>query len=108
MNKKNKIILKEISNKLRNQLKGEIQDIVLFGSRSNTTADDASDFDVLIILKKQYNWKKKRIIRDYCYEIGLKYDIIIDSKIISTYELNKTPKGAHPLYKDAIDKGIHA
>jgi predicted nucleotidyltransferase len=105
---KNKNILSELNRKLRDHLKGEVQDTILFGSRSNSKTGELSDFDVLIILKNQYNWKKKRLIRDLCYEVGLKYDIFIDSKIISINELNETVKGAHPLYKDAIDKGIHA
>ena len=108
MNKKDKLILNDLSKKLRAQLKEEIHDIILFGSRSDKSFNELSDFDVLIILKNQYNWKKKRAIRDICYEVGLKHDIIIDSKIISINELNETPKGAHPIYKNAIDKGIHA
>jgi len=99
-------ILSELKNKLVNELKDEIHEIILFGSHNNHNANDESDVDVLIVLKHAYDWKKKRIIRDICYDTGLKYDILIDSKIISTYELNNTPKGIHPLYKDAIENGI--
>jgi len=106
MDQEDKKILSELKNKLINELKGEIHEIILFGSHIYNNDNAESDLDVLIILKNTYDWKRKRVIRDICYDIGLKYDIIIDSKIISTYELNNTPKGIHPLYKDAIENGI--
>ena len=101
-------ILSELKNKLVNELKEEIHEIILFGSHIYNLNNDESDLDVLIVLNNTYDWKKKRMIRDICYEIGVKYHIMIDSKRISTYELNNTPKGIHPIYKDAIENGIHA
>ena len=108
MNSRDKKILNELKKNLSSLLGKELNKIVLFGSHAHNKENKDSDFDVLIILENQYDWKKKRMIRDICYETGLKYDSLIDSKIISTYELNHTPKGIHPLYKDAIEKGINA
>jgi predicted nucleotidyltransferase len=108
MKKEDKKILSELKNKLVNELNDEIHEIILFGSHILNKDNDESDIDVLIVLKSTYNWKKKRMIRDVCYDIGLKYDVLIDSKIISNYELNNTPIGIHPLYKDAIENGIRA
>jgi predicted nucleotidyltransferase len=108
MNSKNKKILTELKTNLFSLLGKELNEIILFGSHAHNKATKDSDVDILIILKKQYDWKKKRMIRDICYETGLKYGVLIDSKIISIYELNYSPKGMHPLYRDAIEKGIHA
>ena len=71
------------------------------------TAEQFSDYDVLIILKNDYDWKYRRLISGLCYEIDLKYDIIIDSKIISLNELNHSIKGKDPLFLDAIKDGLH-
>jgi len=108
MNSIDKKILKELKTNLASLLGKDLNKIVLFGSHAHNKENKDSDIDILIILENQYDWKKKRMIRDICYETGLKYDSLIDSKIISVYELNYTPKGIHPLYKDAIEKGIHA
>jgi len=108
MNKKDKIILNEIKLSLTKELGKEIHDIILFGSHAYNKENAYSDFDILIILTNNYDSKKKRKINDLCYDISLKYNILIDAKIISLYELNNTIKGIHPLYKDAINKGIHA
>ncbi len=108
MNSKDREILNELKSSLLSLLGQEINDIILFGSYAANKATKESDMDVLIVLNKPYDWKKKRLIRDVCYETGLKFDIFIDSKIISMYELNHTLKGTHPLYKEAIGKGIYA
>lgn len=108
MNTIHREILNELKSSLLSLLSQELNDIIMFGSHAANKATKESDMDVLIVLENQYDWKKKRLIRDVCYETGLKYDIFIDSKIISLYELNHTLKGTHPLYKEAIGKGIHA
>ena len=108
MNTIDREILNELKSSLLSLLGQELNDIILFGSHAANKATKESDMDVLIVLENHYDWKKKRLIRDVCYETGLKYDVFIDSKIISLYELNHTLKGTHPLYKEAIGKGIHA
>ena len=108
MNSKDQEILSELKSNLLSLLGKELNEMIMFGSHAYNEATKESDIDILIILENHYDWKKKRMIRDICYETGLKYDVLIDSKIISTYELNHTLKGMHPLYRDAIGKGIYA
>jgi predicted nucleotidyltransferase len=101
-------IIRELKNILTRKAGKDIKDVVLYGSqiRENKTAE--SDYDILIVLNRIYKWPERRVIRDLCYEISLKYDIIIDSKIISIQELQSTPNKYHPLYQDALTKGIYA
>lgn len=108
MKTENRKILKEIKNQLIKTLGDNIKEAILFGSRARNQEDKYSDFDVLIILKNDYNWQYTRKIREICYDISLKYDTLIDSKIISMNELTNSPKGIHPLYTDAINEGIYA
>jgi predicted nucleotidyltransferase len=101
-------IIKDLKSLLATKLGKDIQDVILYGSQIKGTNDKESDYDVLIVLNRKYNWVQRRIIRDLCYEISLKYEIIIDSKIISLKELEKSPTGNHPLYLDAIIQGVYA
>ncbi len=85
---------------------GDIHDVILFGSQADDRAHEHSDYDVLIILGKEYDWEYQNKITTILYDLELKYDIFIDTKVISTGELHTTIKGKHPLYVDAIQQGI--
>lgn len=101
-------IIKELKAVLLQTAGADIKDVVLYGSQIQENRHDESDYDVLIVLNRKYTWPERRIIRDLCYEISLKYDIIIDSKIISIQELQNSPLKNHPLYQDALNQGIYA
>ena len=47
----------DLKNYLRNNYGNSIKDVILFGSRARGDAENDSDFDVLIILDKDYLWK---------------------------------------------------
>jgi predicted nucleotidyltransferase len=101
-------ILKELKIILLHAVGEDIKDVVLYGSQIRKNRRKESDYDVLIVLNRKYTWPERRKIRDLCYEISLKYDIMIDSKIISIQELQNSPLKYHPLYMDALKQGIHA
>lgn len=86
----------------------DIRDVILFGSRVTGVERDDSDYDVLIILNRQYDWRYRHKIISTVYEIELEYEVFIDAKLISYHELHHTIKGKHPLFTDAIREGIHA
>jgi predicted nucleotidyltransferase len=62
---------------------------------------------VLIVLNKDYDGKDENVILDLCYEIDLKYDILLDVHILSTKELT-SPRGKQPVFSNAIKSGIYA
>lgn len=87
---------------------GEIIDnVILFGSQLSEYSNEYSDYDYLIILKTDYDWKLKKKIQDICWEVDYKYDIVTDIKIISKNELN-TIKGKQPFIQSAIQEGAYA
>ncbi len=100
-------ILKDLKHHLLQYYNKPIKDVILFGSRVSATEKEYSDFDVLIILEKDYSRKDEDIILDLCYDIDLKYNIIIDVHIISRSELNSL-RGKQPLYINVINRGIYA
>lgn len=100
-------ILKELKKHLLANLGAGIVDIILFGSQLMSLEISDSDFDVLIILDKDYNWKDENRILDFCYDIDLKYNILIDAHIISKNELN-SKRGKQPIFINAINTGVYA
>ncbi len=106
MNKK-ETILRDLKNHLCQHFSDEILEVILFGSQAVNKENAGSDFDVLVILKSKYDWKIKEMIIDLCYDINLKYDIIIDVHILAKEEMNEL-RGKQPVYLNAIQKGIRA
>lgn len=105
---KKKVLLRELKDLLIGNFGEDINDVILFGSRATGDAHKNSDYDILIVLNVDYDWDYEGKITSVVYDIELKYDIFIDWKVISKYELRNSIRGRQPLYTDAIREGIHA
>ncbi|OQX22070.1 MAG: hypothetical protein BWK80_31480 [Desulfobacteraceae bacterium IS3] len=79
--------------------------VILYGSQIDGKSKDYSDYDILVILKKPYDWKLKNEIYDKTWEIDFEYDILTDIRLISDYEL-ETVKGKQSFISDALERGI--
>ena len=97
--------LTELKSLLMEKFSDYIDKVILFGSQVNGTAGEHSDYDILIIIKKPYDWKFENEVYDTCFNINLKYDIITDIKIVSYDELSAL-KGKQPFIQNAIHDGI--
>lgn len=104
---KNKDLLIEIKQKLFQEFPGIIDKVILFGSQIKGKATEDSDYDILVVVNIDYDWEFKTKIYDTIYDLDLKYDILIDVKIISLNEL-KTIKGYQPFIIEAFEQGIVA
>lgn len=100
-------ISKEVKQLLIDNFGEIIDNVILYGSQSSGNLKEHSDYDYLIILKTDYDWKLKKRIQDVCWEIDYKYDIVTDIKIISVNEL-KTIKGKQLFIQSAIQEGAYA
>jgi predicted nucleotidyltransferase len=100
-------ILSDLKNHLIHHYGHSVKDVVLFGSQVRGDSDKFSDYDVLIILNENYTGKDENRILDLCYDIDLKYDILLDVHIISNHELN-TIRRKQPIYVNALKSGIYA
>jgi uncharacterized protein len=101
------IILKDLKDNLRKKFQHSVKNVILFGSHAKGTANENSDFDILILLDKDYSGWDENNILDICYEIDLKYNIIIDAHLLSLKELS-TIRGKQPIFMNAINSGIYA
>jgi uncharacterized protein len=100
-------ILKDLKRYLQKAYKDSVKDLILFGSHAYGNSNENSDYDILIVLKSDYNARDENQIYDLCYDINLKYNIIIDAHLISEKELT-TIKGKQPIFSKAIKSGIYA
>lgn len=106
MHEKTKI-LSDLKSHLIKNYGRSVKEVILFGSRAEDSSHDYSDYDVLIILDKDYSGQDENVILDLCYEINLKYNILLDVHILSTKEL-ASPRGKQPVFYNAIKSGIYA
>jgi len=101
-----KVILSELKQKLSTHLGGNLKDVVLFGSQLTNKATPDSDYDILIVLKSNPDWKVERKISDICYEIDLQYGIITDTHLITEQE-TESLRGKQPIFHNALTNGYH-
>ena len=102
-----KLILSDLKLNLRAQYSDSVKDVILFGSQARDKANEFSDYDILILLNKDYSSKDENSILDICYDIDLKYNILIDVHVLSTNEL-MTRRGKQPIFVNALKNGIYA
>jgi predicted nucleotidyltransferase len=93
-----KQILKELKNLLKEEFSDYIDKVILFGSQASNTAHEYSDYDILVVLKKDYDWHLEDAILNLCYEIDLKYDILTDVQLIGV------PKQTMPIMLNLTKK----
>ena len=103
----NQKLLTEIKQSLLQEFPGIIDRVILFGSQAKGTATENSDHDILVVVNTDYDRKLKDKVLDLLYDFDLKYDILIDVKVISQAEL-KTIKGYQPFILEAFEHGIVA
>ncbi|GAK61730.1 hypothetical protein U27_02559 [Candidatus Vecturithrix granuli] len=102
---RNQAALQELKSLLVKKYPEQIEQLILFGSQTDGTAREYSDYDLLLILSTPYDWRFENGIYDTCSEINVKYDIITDVKIISRQELH-TLRGKQPYIQHALHNGI--
>ena len=106
MKDKNKI-LSELKAYLNKNFGPSVRKVILFGSQAKDLNKPDSDFDVLIVLNKDYSWQDENKILDLCYDMDLKYNILIDAHIFSDHELS-SQRGKQPFIENALKNGLAA
>lgn len=100
-------MLNDLKMHLKAEYKDALKDIILFGSQATGKAKVNSDYDVLIVLNNSYSAKDENKIFDLCYDIDLKYSILIDAHIISQFELTSL-RAKQSVIQSALNTGIYA
>ena len=103
----NQKILIDLKRHLKNHYGDSIKDIVLFGSQAWGDSNKYSDYDILIVLDKDYTGKDENKILDLCYDIDLKYNILLDIHLLSEREMT-SKRGNQPIFINALKSGLYA
>jgi len=98
--------LKFLKNNLYSIFGNIIKEIILFGSQAKGNASEFSDYDLLVYLSVDYDWKFKDKIRDIVCDFEIENEIIIDLHFISDTEID-TIRWNNPLINNAIKEGIY-
>ena len=101
------IIFWDLKAHLRKRYNNSVKEIILFGSQATGKSNEDSDYNILILLDKEFDAMDENRIYDLCYDLDLKYNIVIDVHLISINELS-TLRGKQPIYTTAIKTGIYA
>jgi predicted nucleotidyltransferase len=99
-------IIETLKANLRAQLGTNIVNVFVFGSQVNGSATEFSDYDILIVLKAEYDWTYKDKIYEICYQTELSEAVFFDITVISEHELKNTMRGKQPFILNAIKNGI--
>ena len=104
---RNSEIIKQLKTHLIKNYGSNIKDVILFGSHAKGNPNEFSDYDILILLKREYSGKDENHILDLCYYIDIKYNVLLDVHILSQNELKKI-RGRQAVFVNALKSGIYA
>jgi predicted nucleotidyltransferase len=102
------VVISELKRVLVSQFGDNILDIILFGSQASDNSNEDSDYDVLILLANDYDWKYQNLVFDKAFDVGLKYQVLFDLHLLSVNEKINSLRGKEPIFVNAMEKGIHA
>ena len=106
--KKRDKILQEAKTKLVAAFGDRIKDVILFGSRAWGKPHRWSDWDFVVVVRGEYDWKFENAVCDIMAGIDLKYEVLTQPLIISEEELKYSIRGSQPIFQTAQRKGIYA
>jgi uncharacterized protein len=86
----------------------KIKDVVLFGSQAWGKPTPSSDWDFVVVVKGEYDWRTVQAIRYTMADLDMEYDIFTQTLVVSDYELKNSTERYDPIFVKALSQGIHA
>jgi predicted nucleotidyltransferase len=82
-----------------------VRDIRLFGSKARGTGHIESDLDLFIVVP-DLDWERAKAIYTLCFELSLRYDLLIAPTLYSPAELENPFVQATPFYRAIQEEGL--
>lgn len=83
-------LLKEIQTELSRLLGDQLEAVYLYGSHARGDAHPGSDIDVLVVLRKEFDYfQQLEMTSDLFWKLSLENDIVISRVFISEKQLSK-------------------
>jgi predicted nucleotidyltransferase len=86
----------------------KIKDVILFGSRAWGKPTRWSDWDIVVVVRGDYDWRFRHAVSDIMTDVDLENDIYIQALVVSVEELKNTSQGYEPVFVKALSQGIYA
>ncbi|TAK32269.1 MAG: nucleotidyltransferase domain-containing protein [Saprospiraceae bacterium] len=106
--KKRDKILQAAKQRLTERFGDKIKDVILFGSRAWGKPHRWPDWDFVVVVRGEYDWRFEHTVWEIMADIDLDYEVITQTLIISEQELNHSLRGHEPVFTDALQNGIYA
>ena len=106
--KKRDKILQAAKQRLTEQFGDKIKDVILFGSRAWGKPTRWSDWDFVVVVRGEHDWKLDHAVWDVMYRIDLDFDVFTQTLVVSEYELKNTTARYEPVFVKALNQGIYA
>lgn len=82
-----------------------VVDIRLFGSFARSTAHEASDVDVAVVLEEA-GWDVRREVIDLATNVGLEHDLVLSPTVFDRATWDRWRSQDRPLVRDIRNEGI--
>jgi predicted nucleotidyltransferase len=82
-----------------------VRDIRLFGSKARGTGHAASDLDLFIVVPN-LDWECAKAIYTLCFDLSLRYDLLIAPTLCSQAELENPFVQATPFHRAIQAEGV--
>lgn len=106
--KKRDKILQEAKARLVAAFGDKIKDVILFGSRAWGRPHRWSDWDFLVVVRGEKDWRIVHEIRWAMAKLDLEFDVFTQTLVVSEYELKHTLRGYEPIFVKALTQGLYA
>jgi predicted nucleotidyltransferase len=97
--------IKAFVNRLLVAHKANISNVYLFGSQARGDVQADSDIDILVIATDS-DWHLKHQISHIAADIGLEYDVLIDSHIVQESRWQEIGEAGYRFYKNVMAEGV--
>ncbi len=102
----NKVLLKKIKNTLVSKYGTVIKEVIMFGSRVMGNFYKDSDYDILIVLNVEKDWRFENDLINTLTDVCIEFQILLDIHIISQFELDNSIRGKQPVVVNALNNGL--
>ena len=107
MNEKDKALIVEFKNRLSSDLKAQLKQVIIYGSRAKGDASEDSDLDVIALVENKTPVIDSAL-NDLIYQIMWDHDFspIISLKVFGESEFHDALKRGFSYYRNVQQEGI--
>lgn len=96
----------ELKSRLQDKFGDHLKRFIVFGSYIRGDNTPESDIDVFVTFDKEIDWKFKKEVLKISFDVELEYEVVLDVKMYSEYEILHTIAGATPFVENVFREGV--